>query len=130
MIDYLFDYGWFLLGGVLYVLVKVKKLKELGDANPDPNIAFSWKKFIDKEYINFMILLIGGIALVVFAPMLIGGATVDVKSTDGIVVTTLTLSGILAPMCFLIGMAGPSTLLNLFGTYEKTLLNRVGVKPE
>lgn len=127
MLHYLLDYGAFILGAAMYVLVKAKKLKELGEANPDPNVCFSWRKFADKEYINLAILLLGGIALVVFTPMLIGGATVDIKSTEGAVITTLALQTLLAPFLFLMGLSGPSALLNYFGTYEKTLLNRMGV---
>lgn len=124
---YLIDYGAFLLGCLIYILRKAQKLKELGEANPDPNVAFKWKNFVDKEYINFATVLLGGIALVVFTPALIGGATVDIKSTEGAVVTTLQMSTLLAPFCFLMGLAGPSALFSYFGKYEKTLLNRVGV---
>jgi hypothetical protein len=127
MLHYLLDYASFLLGALLYVLVKAKKLKEMAEANPDPKIAFGWAKFLDKEYINLVILLFGGIALVVFTPMMIGGATVDFKSTEGAVIATVALSTLLAPFCFLMGLAGPSALLNYFGSYEKTLFNRVGV---
>lgn len=129
MLHYLLDYGAFLLGGTLYVLMKAKKLKEIAEANPDPKVAFNWSKFGDKEAINLAILLIGGIALVVFTPKLIGGATVDIKSTEGAIITTITLQQLLAPFYFLTAMAGPSALLNYFGTYEKTLLNRMGVNP-
>lgn len=111
----------------IYILVKVKKLKELGEANPDPKVEFKWKKFLDREYINFAILLVGGIALIVFLPKLIGGASVDIKSTEGTVITNIALQTVLDPIYFLIGLAGPSALLNFFGTYEKTLLNRIGV---
>lgn len=127
MLHYLLDYGAFLLGSILYILVKAKKLKELGEANPDPNVWFSWNKFLNKESINLAILLIGGIALVIFAPLLIGGATVDIKSTQGAVIATMALQTLLAPFLFLMGLSGPSALLNYFGSYEKTLLNRMGV---
>ena len=49
MLHYLLDYASFLLGALLYVLVKAKKLKERAEANPDPKIAFGWAKFLDKE---------------------------------------------------------------------------------
>lgn len=124
---YVVDYGAFLLGCVLYILGKAQKLKELGDANPDPQVAFSWPKMFGKEYINFIRLLLGGVALVLFGPMLIGGATVDIKSTEGTIITTLAMQSLLAPFCFLMGFAGNSALFNFFGKYEKTLLNRVGV---
>ena len=129
MLHYLLDYGAFLLGCTLYVLMKAKKLKEIAEANPDPKVAFSWIKFRDKESINLAILLIGGVALIIFAAMMIGGATVDIKSTDGAVITTITLQTLLAPFYFLTALAGTSALLNYFGTYEKTLLPRMGVTP-
>lgn len=125
--NYLIDYGAFLLGALLYILGKAQKFKELGEANPDPNVEFSWNKMFKKEYINYTRLLLGGVALVFFGPKLIGGATVDIKSTEGAVITTLTLESLLAPFCFLMGFAGNSALFNFFGKYEKTLLNRVGV---
>ena len=62
MLHYLLDYASFLLGALLYVLVKAKKLKEMAEANPDPKKAFGWAKFLDKEYINLVILLFVGIA--------------------------------------------------------------------
>lgn len=127
MLHYLLDYGAYLLGAALWILIKAKKLKEMGDANPNPDIVFSWNKYVSKEYINFIILLLGGIALVLFAPAMIGGATVDIKSTEGAVVASMALQTLLAPFEFLMGLAGPSALLNFFGSYEKTLLNRVGV---
>lgn len=130
MLHYLLDYGAFWLGAILYILVKAKKLKELGEANPDPNVSFNWSKFFSKESINFAILFIGGIAIVVFTPLLIGGATVDIKSTEGAVVASLALQTLLAPLYFFIGLTGPSGLLSYFGTYEKTLLSRVGVNKE
>ena len=102
-------------------------MKELADANPDPKVAFNWRKMWDKEYINVFMLLLGGVALIIFAPHLIGGATVDIKSTEGAVITTLALQSILDPFYFLVGLAGPSALFNFFGKYEKTLFNRVGV---
>lgn len=128
MLHYLLDYGAFLLGAAIYILSKAKKLKEMGEANPDPNVAFSWIKFRDKEYINLAILLLGGIALIIFAPMMIGGATVDIKSTEGTVIATIALQTLLAPFYFLTGLSGPVALLNYFGSYEKTLFNRIGVK--
>lgn len=129
MLHYLLDYGAFLLGVTLYVLMKAKKLKEIAEANPDPKVAFSWAKFRKKESINLAILLIGGIALVIFTPALIGAATVDIKSTEGVVIATIAIQTLLAPFYFLIALSGPSALLNYFGAYEKTLFNRMGVAP-
>ncbi len=129
MIHYLFGYGCFLLGVLIYILMKAQKLRELGEANPDPRVSFGWRKFFNKEYINCIMLLLGGVALVVFAPSLVGGAMVDVKSSEGAVVTTVSMQSILDPFYFLTGLAGPSALFSLFGKYEKTLLNKIGVDP-
>ena len=125
---YLLGYGSFLLGVVLYILGKMQKFKDLADANPDPKVKASWKNMVSKEAINFARLLIGGLALIFFAPMLTGGVSVDFKSTEGVVITTLSLKDILIPFYFFIGYGGNSALFNFFGVYEKTLLNRVGVQ--
>jgi hypothetical protein len=127
MLHYLYDYGSFLLGAALYILAKMQKYKEMAEANPNPNVKSSWKAMFNKEVINFIRLLLGGVALVIFLPMLIGGATVDFKSVEGQVITTLTLQSLLIPMYFFVGYAGNSALFAFFGKYEKTLLNRVGV---
>jgi hypothetical protein len=127
MIQYILGYGVFLLGSAIFVLAKAQKLKQIAEANPDPKVSFSWRKMWDKEYINVIMVLLGGIALIIFAPHLIGGATVDIKSTEGTVITTLELQSILDPFYFLVGLAGPSALFGFFGRYEKTLFNRVGL---
>lgn len=127
MLHYLYDYGAFLLGAVLYILGKMQKYKEMADLNPNPQIVASWKVMFNKEYINYTRLLVGGVALIIFLPKLIGGATVDIKSVEGQVMTTLTLQSLLVPFYFFVGYAGNSALFNLFGKYEKTLLNRIGV---
>lgn len=127
MLHYLLDYGTFLLGAFLHILGKMQKFKEMAEANPDPKIIFNVKTMYRKEWINITRLLIGGIALIIFMPMLIGGASVDIKSVEGQVITTLTLQTLLAPFYFFVAYAGNSALFSLFGKYEKTLLNRVGV---
>jgi len=127
MIHYFIDYGAFLLGAILYVLAKVQEFKEMADANPNPKVVYNTKHLFEKEWINFARLLVGGIALVIFMPMLIGGASVDIKSTEGAVITNLEMKTILAPFYFLVGYSGLSGLFAIFGKYKKTLLNRVGV---
>lgn len=127
MFHYFIDYGAFLLGAVLYVLAKIQEFKEMAEANPDPKIVYNTKHLFEKEWINFARLLIGGIALVIFMPMLIGGASVDIKSTEGAIITNLEMKTILAPFYFLVGYSGLSGLFAIFGKYKKTLLNRVGV---
>lgn len=127
MISYLIDYGSFLLGAILYILGKIEEFKQMAEANPDPKVVYDFKHLLLKEWVNFTRLLIGGIALIIFLPMLIGGATVDIKSTDGIVIATLSLEALLRPFYFFIAYSGLSALLSVFGKYKKTLLNRVGV---
>lgn len=126
--SYLFGYGSFLLGAVLYVLAKIQEFKEMADSNPNPTINFSTKKMFSKEWINFTRLLIGGIALVLFMPMLVGGTMVDIKNTEGAIVTTLSMETLLIPFYFFVGYSGNSALFALFGKYKKTLLNKVGVE--
>lgn len=126
--SYLLGYGSFLLGAVLYVLAKIQEFKEMADSNPNPNINFNAKKMFGKEWVNFLRLLIGGIALVLFMPMLVGGTMVDIKNTEGAIVTTLSMETLLVPFYFFVGYSGNSALFALFGKYKKTLLNKVGVE--
>lgn len=124
---YLLDYGCFLLGSVLYLLGKIKEFKAMAEANPDPKIVYSTKTLFSKEWINFAQLLIGGVAVIIFTPMLIGGVTVDIKNVSGQVVTTLAMQTMLMPFYFFIGYSGNSAMFAYFGKYKKTLLNQVGV---
>lgn len=127
MWHYLIDYGAFLLGAILSILGTIQDYKKMAEANPDPKIIYDAKHLLDKEWVNLARLLIGGIALVLFMPMLIGGITVDIKNTSGNVVTTLAMATVLTPFYFLIGYAGLTGLLAVFGKYKSTLLNQVGV---
>lgn len=128
MINYLLGYGAFVLGSVLYLLSKIRDFKK--QAKPIPGMEFSLKQFWKDELINIIQLYVGGIALVIFLPMLIGGATVDIKSTSGAVITTLALKATLIPMYFILGWSGNSALFSLFGKYKKTFLNQLGVEDE
>lgn len=127
MLQYFLDYGCFLLGCVLYLLGKIKEYKQMADANPDPNIVHSNKKLLSDEWINIAQLLIGGVALIIFAPKLIGGISVDIKNVSGQVVANVAMQTLLMPFYFLMGYAGNSALFSFFGKYKKTLLNQVGV---
>ena len=123
MINYLLGYGAFVLGSVLYLLSKIRDFKR--QAKPIPGMEFNYKQFWNDELINIIQLYVGGIALVIFLPMMIGGATVDIKSTSGIVITTLALKATLIPMYFILGWSGNSALFSLFGKYKKTFLNKL-----
>lgn len=127
MIHYLLDYGCFGLGVFLYLLAKVEDYKKMADSNPDPKVVYDRKHFINDEWINFTRLAIGGIALIAFTPMLTGGASVDIKSTEGVVIANIEMKTLLMPFYFLTGYSGSSGLFALFGKYKKTLFNRVGV---
>lgn len=126
MWHYFIDYGSFLLGAVLSILGTIQDYKKMADANPDPKIIYDARHLLGKEWVNLTRLLIGGIALVLFMPMLIGGTTVDIKNTSGNVVTTLTMASVLTPFYFLVGYAGLTGLLAIFGKYKSTLLKQVG----
>ncbi len=128
MINYLLGYGAFVLGSVLYLLSKIRDFKR--QAKPIPGMEFNYKQFWNDELINIIQLYVGGIALVIFLPMMIGGATVDIKSTSGVVITTLALKATLIPMYFILGWSGNSALFSLFGKYKKTFLNQLGVEDE
>lgn len=127
MLTYALGYGAFLFGVVLYILAKIQEFRQMADANPDPKINYSTKALFNKEWVNFTRLLIGGLALVVFLPMLIGEQTVELKSQAGNVLATFALKSALVPMYFFIGYSGNSVLFAIFGKYKKTLLERVGV---
>ena len=128
VLNYLLGYGAFLLGSVLYLLSKVKDYKAMADANP--SVTFNLKTWLTKEWVNMTQLLVGGVALVLFLPDIIGGTTVDIKNESGNVLTTMALKATLIPMYFVLGYSGNSALFSLFGKYKKTLLNQIGVDEE
>jgi hypothetical protein len=127
ILNYLLGYGAFLLGAILFILGKMNDYDQMARANPDPKVIYDRKTFFRMEAINFARLFIGGIALVIFAPMLIGGVVVDVKNSSGAVVTTLALKAALAPFYFVTAYAGNSALFAFFGKYKKAMLGGVGV---
>ena len=127
MLHYLLDYGAYILGIILYVLGKVQDYKAMAKANPDPKVVYDTRHFLNDEWVNFARMLVGGIALVLFMPILIGGATVDFKNADGAVIANLEIKTLLAPFYFLVGYSGTSGLFAVLGKYKKTLFNGVGV---
>ncbi len=126
MINLLVGFGAFVFGSILYLLSKIKEYKLMAEANTNPSVVYSLKNFLNKEWINILQLYIGGAALVVFLPMLIGGATVDIKTTSGAVLSTFALKAILIPVYFILGYSGNSAVFNVFGKYKKTLLDPIG----
>ena len=128
MIHYVLDYGCFALGVILYMLGKIQDYKAMAKANPDPKVVYDIKHFMEDELVNFVRIIIGGIALVAFTPMLTGGASVDIKSTEGVTIANVEMKTLLMPFYFLVGYSGSSGLFAFFGKYKKTLFNRVGVQ--
>lgn len=126
MINLLVGFGAFVFGSILYLLSKIKEYKLMAEANTNPSVVYSLKNFLNKEWINILQLYIGGAALVVFLPMLIGGATVDIKTSSGSVLSTFALKAVLIPMYFILGYSGNSAVFNVFGKYKKTLLDPIG----
>jgi hypothetical protein len=128
MWHYLMDYGAFLLGSILCILGTIEDYKKMADANPDPKIVYDANHFLHKEWINLARLLIGGVAIILFMPMLVGGTTVDIKNSSGNVVTTLTMATVLTPFYFLVGYSGVNGLLAIFGKYKNTFMKQAGVE--
>jgi hypothetical protein len=118
-------YALFALGSVLYCLSKVQEYKDMAESNPDPKIVYNTKKFLNKEMINFIRLFLGGVALVILMPMLIGGTVVELKNSEGTVLTSVSLKTALMPLYFVTGLGGTSLLFSIFGRYRKTLLSRL-----
>lgn len=127
MLSYILGYCAFVLGSLIYLIGKAKEYKKMAKLNPDPKVIYSTRRFISEEWLNFAQFYLGGIALVIFTPMLIGGAVVEVKSSTGVAIGSFALKSVLTPMYFLIGMAGNSALFAYFGKYKKTILGTVGV---
>lgn len=124
-LHYVIGYALFALGAFLYCLGKVQEFKDMAEANPDPKIVYNSKRFFNKELINFIRLFVGGIGLVIIMPMMIGGTIVEIKNSEGAVLTSISLKSALMPFYFVVGLGGTSLLLSIFGRYRKTLLSRL-----
>lgn len=120
-------YGFFVLGSFLYLLMKMKSYKKQAKNNPNPNLNFSAASFFNDEWINVLMLWLGGIPLVIFLPILIGGTSVSIVNTAGVTVSSFDMKNALAPFEFLVGLGGNSVLFSFFSKYQKTFLNQVGV---
>lgn len=125
ILHYAIGYALFVLGAVLYCLAKVQEYKDMAEANPDPKIIYNTRRFLNKEMINFIRLFLGGIALVIMMPMLIGGTVVEIKNSEGSLLTSISLKSALMPFYFVVGLGGTSLLFSIFGRYRKTLLSRL-----
>jgi hypothetical protein len=125
--NYVLGYLAFSLGSTIYLITKIQEYRKTAKANPNPNFVFSMKDFWSDEWLNVLKLQLGGIALVLFLPILIGGTTVDIKNTAGAVVTSFALKVALMPMYFVLGYSGNSAVFALFGKYKKTFVNQMGI---
>lgn len=126
MIQYIIGFLIFFFGSLFYLLSKIKDYKALAEANTNSDVNFSFKTFIKKESLNLIQLYLGGLAIVIFLPYIIGGATVELKSANGGVISNFEVKEVLMPMYFMIGWAGNSAIINIFGKYKKTLLDPIG----
>lgn len=124
--NFLIGYAAYLLGFVLYILGKVDEYKRTAKSIPNPTVKFSMRKFWDEEWINMVRLLVGGVALVIFAPKLFASAhAVDVINSNGEKVTSLLMASILPFIYFLLALSGSSAVFNFFGKYKKTLIDPI-----
>lgn len=130
MLNYFLGYAAFLLGVFLYLLGKIQDYKQMAASNSDQSVVFSLSKFWTNEWINITRLLVAGMAIVIFTPMITGGRTVTLNNDAGQAITSFALKAILAPMYFLLGYSGTSGVFRIFGKYKKTLLNKVGVEDD
>ncbi len=128
MLHYFLDYGCFLLGSALYVLGKCAEYKKLAKQHPDQSVNFNLNDFFNEEWINLTRFYIGGVALIIFMPMLIGDGFVELKGADGAVLLSLELKEALMPFYFLTAYGGNSALFAVFGKYKTTFMNKVGVE--
>ena len=92
--------------------------------NTDPAVKYSLKSFIEKEWINYVILISSGVALILYFPGFFNGASVEIKTESGKVITELNADVFRAPLYFLTGMSGSSAVLSIFGKYKKTLFKQ------
>ena len=125
--NYLFGYAAFLGGMLLYNLSKIADYKKTAKSNPNPALVFSLSQYWDDEWINVVKMLVSGIALVIFLPMMIKGQSVSFLNSQGISVATVQLETVLLPAYFFIAYSGNSAISALFGKYKKTFLNQLGV---
>lgn len=124
-LHYVLDYGCFALGAVLYILSKIQEYKDMAELNPNPKVVYNARNYFNKEVINFVRLFLGGIALVIFSPMLIGGAVVEVQNAQGAVMFSVSMKSALMPLYFTVGLGGTALLFSVLGRYKKTLLSKL-----
>jgi hypothetical protein len=126
VLNYFLGFAAFMFGMIIHILGKVQEFKSMAEANQDPKVVFSYKKLLDKEWINMVRAILGGIAIIVFLPMLIGDYKTQFLKEDGTVMFTMNLKALLIPLYFFIGYSGSSAIFNILGKYKKDLLANIG----
>jgi hypothetical protein len=116
----------FMFGMTIHILGKVQEFKQIAEANNDPSVTFSYKKLFNKEWINFVRAILGGIAIIIFLPMFIGDYKTQFVNHEGVVMFTVALKALLIPLHFFIGYSGSSAVFNILGKYKKDLLSNIG----
>lgn len=128
--SYLWSYSAFVGGMIMYLLSKIADYKKTAKSNPNPALRFSMRDFWADEWINLVRMLVAGIALVIFLPMLVGEGTIDMKTSTGTTYATFAIKKALIPAYFFIAYSGNSAVFAIFGKYKKTFLNQLGVEDE
>lgn len=128
--SYLWGYAAFIGGIVLHLLSKIADYRKTAKSNPNPDFKFSMKDFWADEWLNLVRMLVAGIALVIFLPMLVGEGTIDMKTSTGTIYATFAIKKALIPAYFFIAYSGNSAVFAIFGRYKKTFLNQLGVEDE
>lgn len=126
ILNYTLGYVAFLFGMLIYLLGKINEYKKLAKAHPNPLVNFSLSKLWSSEWANVIQVLLGGLALVIFLPMLIGNYQVDFKSSSGAIIATVNLKAVLIPLYFFIGYSGNSAVFMILGKYKKELISKIG----
>lgn len=130
MINYLLGYAAFVGGMIMYLTSKIADYRKTAKSNPNPALRFSMRAFWADEWINLVQLMVAGVALVIFLPMLVGEGSVDMKTSTGTVYATFAIKKALIPAYFFIAYSGNSAVFAIFGKYKKTFLNQLGVEEE
>lgn len=121
-------YGSFLFGMLIYLVGKAEDFKKLADANPNPNVKFSMADMFKKEGFTLVKMALGGLALVIFLPMLIGGSVVVFQNSHGDEIGRVAMKAAFIPLYFFVAMSGSSAVFAVLGKYRNDLMKGIGVE--
>lgn len=124
MIHFLTAFAPMLLGMWIHLLLQVRDYKKVAKLNPNPNIEYSFKAFIDSEWLNYVIFISCGAAFIAYFPGFLTGTSVVINGENGTPILKVDADVFKAPMFFLIGLSGSDALLSIFGNYKKTLFKQ------